>query len=113
MASAKRNASERSLQQLHNLVVANTELIGKLAARIVENEKAQQKFRILVLRQLAKLETVAVMTHGAQIVETHGARPQAEEAMQQHIVDAEKLVGEKTEELMLEMLKFVYADESV
>ena len=88
----------------------NKELLIALAMAMGANERAQQRFRIAVLMRLSRVETMLQMIHGAQIVEAHGSKPGFEEKTREHAKDAEEFISQKSHELGLAMVKYIYAE---
>ena len=77
---------------------------------MAESERVQHRFRSAVLVRLARLETMAQMIHGAQIVDGHLSQPGAEEKINEHTKDAEEYIAQKSNELGLAMVKFIYGN---
>jgi hypothetical protein len=86
----------------------NKELLQELAFAVAANERAQRRFRTAVLIRLSRIETIAQMVHGAQIVETHHSKPGFEEKVSEHAKDAEEFISQHSDELGLKMVKYVY-----
>jgi hypothetical protein len=86
----------------------NKDLLIALANAVAANEKAQRRFRTVVLMRLARIETTLQMVHGAQIVEGHKSQPCFDEKMTQHAKDAEDYISQHSNELGLKMVKYIY-----
>jgi len=86
------------------------ELLPKLALAVAANEAAQRKFRTAVLIRLSKIETIVTMIHGAQIVEAQGWRPGYEEKINKHAEEAEEFISQKSNELGLAMVNYIYGE---
>jgi len=50
------------------------------------------------------------MIHGAQIVETHRQEPLFEEKTSKHTKDAEEFISQKSNELGLAMVNYIYGE---
>jgi len=84
------------------------ELLQALAHEVAENEKAQRRFRCVVLNTLSKIQTAVNMIHGAQIVEAHGFKPGHEERVREHAKATEEYISQNGHNLGLKMVKYIY-----
>lgn len=96
--TAAKSIAERTLM--------NLELLQQLALAVAANEKAQRRFRTTVLISVSKIETVVQMIHGAQVAELH--KYIDSDAMKKHTKDAEAFISQKSSELGLAMVDYIY-----
>jgi hypothetical protein len=86
------------------------ERLQTMAHAIAANEKAQQRFRAVVLAQLSKIQSWVVMIHGAQVAQAHMDKPDSNERMEEHANGAEELVSRQSHEGCLAVLNYVYGE---
>ncbi len=86
----------------------NLSLLSKLVPWLDANEKTQRKFWNAVLVRLSRIETLATMIHGAQIAEGHLRNHHNEEKIKEHTDGAEIYIAEKSNELGVNMVKYIY-----
>lgn len=88
----------------------NKELLIALAEALSENEKRQRKFRNAVLIRLSRIEIMVQMIHGGQIAEAHLSEPCSKEKMTEHAKAADEFISQKSNELGLKMVKYIYGE---
>ena len=66
---------EKAVKNLAEEIGLIGKLLQHLAVTYAANEKLQQNFRMAVLIRLSKIETIAQLIHGAQVIESAGHDP--------------------------------------
>ena len=90
------------------------ELLPKMGLAMAANERTQHKFRTAVLIRLSKIESIVTMILGAQIAEVHLRKPyRDEEKLNKDAEDAETFISQKSNELSLAMVKYIYGESEV
>jgi hypothetical protein len=89
------------------------ELLPKLALAVAANEEAQRKFRTAVMIKLSRIETMVSMIQGGQIVESQGWRPVYAEKAKKEAQVAEEFISQKSNELGLAMVNYIYGESEV
>lgn len=85
------------------------DLLQQLALAAATNEKAQRRFRSVVLVTLSKIETTVKLIHGAQIVEANGRRES--EGVIRYSKDAEEFISQAARKQGLAMMGYIYGAE--
>ena len=86
----------------------NLELLEQLMRTIAMNERAQRRFRFIVLGAISKIQTTVQMICGAQIAEAHDCV--GSEAMTKHAKATEEYISHESEKLGLAMVNFIHGE---
>ena len=89
------------------------ELLPKLAMTVAANEEAQRKFRNAVLIRLSRIETMVSMIQAAQLAQTPPHLYYDHERLMKDAKDAEAYIAEKSNELGLVMVKYIYGQSEI
>ena len=86
----------------------NLELLEQLMRTIAMNERAQRRFRFIVLAAISKIQTTVQMICGAQIAEAYDCV--GSEAMTKHAQATEDYISRESEKLGLAMVNFIHGE---
>jgi hypothetical protein len=106
--------SPEIIDTIAELTRMTLDLHTRLIHFLMTNERAQRKFRTAVLLSLSKIETMVLMIHGAQIADAHLRNPHCDkEKMNKNAEDAEAYISQKSNELGMAMVKYIYRDDPI
>src|SRR5436190_4863353 len=88
------------------------ELLQSLAIAVATSEKAQQRFRAMVLSRLARIEAMLADVQGCQLVEYWRPGKVTEEQRAIYLREVEERVSKSSHEMGIKMVRYVYGGET-
>jgi hypothetical protein len=88
----------------------NGELLIAIAHAIGTNEKRGSRFQMALIRSVSRIQTTTEIIHAAQLVEADTRKPIDRADLESRAKDSEKFIAQKSEELGMRTVKFVYKE---